>query len=391
MTRISLIGRIAAGAAAAALAAGAAQAKDGVSTGTDGITLKAGDGDFELTIGGRLHLDAVRWDDGPNDDTDADFRRARIEVSGRVAKILRFRIDREFTNGGGWRNVWASVEPVENLEIKGGNVIVPFSMEEMQSSNTTALMERSHVTALAPGFSLGGMVSYHARGFTASAGYFGDALSSEDERGSERGKGFAGRVTYAPFVKKHRFAHVGLALEHRNLDSGDSLAFSAKPGSSLAPALLSTGVIPDGDKLRNIGAEAAYSQGPFLVQGQYARSRVDRNLLGDLAFAAWYAQASFVVTGEDYGYSRTTGSVTGVDVRRKGNAVELAARISGIDLDDSDLLAGHGRTYTVGANYYFNRNIRVMVNYAHSKVRDIGLLDDSRKFDVIAGRFQVAF
>jgi phosphate-selective porin OprO/OprP len=83
--------------------------------------------------------------------------------------------------------------------------------------------------------------------------------------------------------------------------------------------------------------------------------------------------------------------VAGVDVGKKGNAVELAARISGIDLQDDSLRAGRGRTYTIGANYYLNRNVRFMVNYARSKASDIGLLDIDRKTHLVAGRLQLAF
>lgn len=380
-----------AGVAAAALLARPAFAKDGVSVGSDGVTLEAADGNVELTLGGRLHLDAVRFSDDGDADSDADVRRARIELSGRIGKIVKFRVDREFAHGGGWRNLWVGIEPVENFEIRGGNVIVPFSMEELQSSNRSALMERSHVSALAPGFSLGGMASYGGKFFTVSAGYFGNAIDNEDERGSERGKGFAGRVTAAPLLSKDGFVHLGAAIEHRNLDSGDDIRLSTKPGSQLAPSLLSTGLVVGGSKLKNLGAEAAFSRGPLLLQGQYVRSRIDRNLLGDLAYGAWYAQASVVVTGENYDYSRSTGTVAGVDVGKKGNAVELAARISGIDLQDDSLRAGRGRTYTIGANYYLNRNVRFMVNYARSKAHDIGPFDEDRQVNLVAGRFQVAF
>jgi phosphate-selective porin OprO/OprP len=380
-----------AGFAATALLASTALAKDGARVGSDGVRFEAADGNLELTLGGRLHLDAVRFSDNGDTESDADVRRARIELSGRIAKIVKFRADREFARGGGWRNLWVGIEPVENFEVRGGNVIVPFSMEEIQSSNRSALMERSHVSALAPGFSLGGMASYSGKFFTVSAGYFGNAIDSEDNRGSERGKGFAGRVTAAPLLSKNGFVHLAAAIEHRDLDSGDEIRLSTKPGSQLAPLLLSTGLIVGGSKLKNFGAEAAFSRGPFLLQGQYVRSRIDRNLLGDLAYDAWYSQASFVVTGENYDYSRSTGTVAGVDVGKKGNAVELVARISGIDLQDDSLRAGRGRTYTVGANYYFNRNVRFMVNYAHSKASDIGLLASDRKTDLVAGRLQLAF
>ncbi|MDE1172417.1 MAG: porin [Parvibaculaceae bacterium] len=47
-------------------------------------------------------------------------------------------------------------------------------------------------------------------------------------------------------------------------------------------------------------------------------------------------------------------------------AVELVARASFADLADKAFtgpLAGRARSYAVGANYYFNPNVRIMVNY----------------------------
>lgn len=372
------------------IATSPAQARSGVSFGDDGLTLKAADGDLELTLGGRLHLDAGWFDVADVEGSDVGVRRARLELGGRVGKVIRFRADREFADGGGWRNLWASVEPVDGLQIRGGNVIVPFSMEEMQSSNNSALMERSLLSALAPGFSLGGMAMYSRRNITIAAGYFGNALSNEDERTKERGAGVAGRVTFAPLLRRRSFAHLAAAVENRELDTGDRLRFSARPGTDLAPTLLTTGNFA-GSRLRSVGAEAAYSARSLLVQGQYARVDVERDVFAKSTFDGWYAQASYVLTGEEYDYSRSLGTVTGVDVRQKGNAIELAGRISGLDLRDGDILAGHARTYTVGANYYLNRNVRLMLNYAHSRLDDAGTTGDDLRSDVVSGRFQVAF
>lgn len=367
-----------------------AQARDGISFDDDGLTLEAADGNLEVTLGGRLHLDAAWFDVAQIEETDAGIRRARLELSGRLAKVIRFRVDREFADGGGWRNVWASVEPVEDLRIRGGNVIVPFSMEEMQSSNKSSFMERSLLSAITPGFSVGGMASYNRRNFTVSAGYFGNALSNDDERTRERGAGLAGRVTFAPLIRRRSFAHLAAAVENRQLDADDQLRFSVRPGTDLAPTVLSTGTFT-GSNLRSLGAEAAYSVGSLLLQGQYARVDVERDLSANSTFDGWYAQASYVLTGEKYDYSRSTGAVRGVNVRRRGNAIELAARVSGLDLRDGDILAGDGRTYTFGANYYLNRNARLMLNYAHSRVDDVGATGDRLNSDVVAGRFQVAF
>lgn len=366
-----------------------AAAKDGVSADSDGITLKAADGDMELTLGGRLHLDGVRYDFDGNPNTDADVRRARLELSGKFGDLVRIRIDREFGRGPGWRNVWLAVRPTDEIEVRAGNVIVPFSMEELQSSNRSQLMERSLVTALAPGFSVGGSVQYARRNWTATVGYFGDALDNEDGRGEERGNGIAGRVTAAPILEKRQFLHVAAAVERRELNGGDALSFTARPGSALAPTLVSSGVI-NAKRMTNLGAEAAFSTGPLLLQGQYINSKIDRPLFGNLNFDAWYAQASLIVTGENHDYARRSGTVEGVDLRRGKGAVELAARYSRLNLDDSALDRGRAQTMTLGANWYLNRNVRLMVNYAHSTLKDRPLRDD-RSGDLVAGRFQLNF
>lgn len=387
-TRLTMLAL--AGSALSAVTTTPAAAEDGVSSGSDGITLKAANGDVELTLGGRLHLDAVTYDFDGDQRTDADIRRARFELSGKLGDHVRFRVDREFGLNPGWRNVWLAVRPTEDIEVKAGNFIVPFSMEELQSSNRSPLMERSLVTALAPGFSIGGAGQYSRRNWTASVGYFGDALDSEDGRGEQRGKGFAGRVTVAPFLGKKQFLHLGAAIERRDLDRYDKLSFNAKPGSALAPTLITSGVILDADCLTNLGAEAAFSTGPLLLQGQYLKSKIDRSLLGDLDFGAWYAQASFVVTGERYDYARRSGTIEGINLRPKKSAVELAARFSRLDLDNSSMDRGRAQTITLGANWYLNQNVRVMANYARSSVKGRAMPDGIQSH-LVAGRFQLNF
>ena len=70
-----------------------------------GITLEAGD--LELNLGGRLHLDGAVFDDRTIPQTgvtDAKVRRARLELSGKIGKAIRFRVDREFAGrSSGWQ------------------------------------------------------------------------------------------------------------------------------------------------------------------------------------------------------------------------------------------------------------------------------------------------
>ena len=384
---------------AALVSAGSARAQDGLSVGTNGVIYKSNN--FDLSVGGRFNLDGVHYDTGQSSGDNVRVRRARIEVAGKIAHFIKFRVDREFTQssaqrasrstqiGGGWRNVWVAIEPTKHFALKGGNFVVPFSMEELQNSNRSALMERSDVSSLAPSYSLGAMLSYDNKHFTVSGGYFGKALDEDDSKSKGRGEGFAGRVTFAPVLGERTFVHLGAAYEQRDLKAGELLRFVARSGSQFAPALMSTGRLYAA-KTRMLGAEAAYSVGPFLVQAQYAQNHLERDLLANLDFSAWYAQAAFIVTGQTYEYSKGSGTVGGVRIKKRG-ALELAARVSGIDLRDGAVPAGIGRTYTGGVNYYMNRNVRFMVNYARSRAHRIQPLDTDRKDDLITGRFQLSF
>jgi len=365
-----------------------ALAKDGLSAGSDGIKLESGE--LELTLGGRLHLDAMTYDDDFANDSDADWRRARLELSGKIGDVLRFRVDREFAGKDGWRNVWASIRPMKYVEIKGGNFTVPFSLEDLQSSNKITFVERSLTSSLAPGFGLGGAVKVAKDNWTVSGGYFTDALDADDGRGKERGRGFAGRVTFAPMKGRKHFLHLGLAYEHRSFHDTEVVRFSNRMGSYLAPTLIRTGGIDAPSKMSNIGVEFAYARKSLQLQGQYISARLSRDLAPTLQYDSWYAQASWMVTGETYGYSKNSGMPSGPKLSKRHTGVELAARYSELDLDDSSLDIGKAKAMTLGANWYINRNVRLMANYVHAK-KSGSLIDPDNSADLGVVRFQLAF
>ena len=375
-----------------AIVPGAAQAKDGVRIDYRGLTYKTGS--VELSLGGRLHLDAASFDNpaaSSNRDTKAAVRRARLELSGRLSKAVRFRIDREFAGSSkGWRNLWLSVEPVRNVVIKGGNFVVPFSAEDLQSSNTLPFAERSLASSLTPGYGLGGSISASGRKWSASAGYFTDALDSAEGRSSKRGNGVAARFTVTPLKKHGRLVHLGIALERRNFNHDDKLRFSADPGSTLAPSLMSTGTISRLDHLRSFSVEAAGSSGSLMVQGNFVLTGIDRNGRQDLTFSGQNLQASWLVTGGHYDYSVSQGLFDGPALREGKRAIELSARISRLDLNSGPVQHGTGLALTGGLNWYINRNLRLMGDYTESRVH-FPNTNSTIHDHVAVGRLQVAF
>ena len=372
----------------ALMAPSLATANNGVTADEDGLTLKTGD--VELNIGGRLHLDAAAFEHGLDNGTETDVRRARLEFSAKLGDIVQARVDREFAQADGWRNLWLQVTPVKNLDIRGGNQIVPFSMEDMGSSNEMALAERSLANTFAPAFGLGGSVSYSHKNFTIAGGYFTDALADEVGQSRVRGEGFAGRVTFSPINERSGYVHLGAGYDDRSLKTTEPPRFTVISASSLAPRLLGTGAITGASDLTAYNAEFAAARGPVQVQAQYIATKIDRTALSSLDYSGWYAETSWMVTGERYGYSRGSGAPSGPRIAKDGGAIELAARYSEADLSDAALDAGRASIATLGATWYLNRNVRVLANYARTRTRGSTVTpDDNGNLGVV--RLQFAF
>lgn len=365
-----------------------AQADDGLDASRTGLTYEAGD--FSVNLGGRLHLDAAQIDDTGLSIDDQDVRRARLELSMRY-NDWRLRVDREFTNGGGWRNVWLSYDVNDDLTIKAGNFIAPFSMEDVGSSNETMFMERSLVQALAPGFGVGFGASYEGRHFGLSGGYFTDAIDAEDNNPAEKGDGVSLRATWSPIERRQNTIHFGVGVDRREFSTGDTRTISTTPEASLAPTVLTSGVLTNLDTSTSYNFEAAYSVGPLLLQGQFVSSTFARTIGTDVTADGYYLQAGWVVTGERHRYGDAAGVFSGPRPEHGWGAVEVAARVSSLDLSEAGAGAsGTADDYSVGVNWYLGRNFRLMGNYVHSEVDAINPALD-RDVDVIQARAQLDF
>ena len=120
-----------------------------------------------------------------------------------------------------------------------------------------------------------------------------------------------------------------------------------------------------------------------------------------------YIEASWALTGETRTYNGAAAACNAIvpanpfsSKAGTWGAWEIAGRSSVIDVNDRlafpDGASGGKQTiYTVGLNWYVNRNVRFMLNYLHGTIdkqntptdfRDVGA-----KFDAVAMRTQIAF
>ena len=141
------------------------------------------------------------------------------------------------------------------------------------------------------------------------------------------------------------------------------------------------------DSAHLIGLEAAWVYESFSLQGEYVFALVDDidggffGASGDADFSAASIQASYFLTGESRPYDRATGTFGRVKPNQNfmedggWGAWEIAARYSMLDLSDGAFDGGEIDTFTVGANWYLNPNMRIMFDYSFSDTDegDVGI------------------
>lgn len=377
-----------AGTAAACLATAPAMAEEDFSIGENGLALSLGDDAVAVELGGKVQLDGYNWDLGAVQDSSADFRRVRPDLRVRIADVIRLRAEWEFSGSEGWRNLYAEVEPADGVTLRGGNFSTPFSMEDLQGSAVIPFAERSLVAAISPGFGLGGQAGYSGERFTVRAGWFDDAIDTEEGRSAEHGKGWVARATFLPIDSENTKLHLGLAGERRSFDVGESLRFGATGGTNFAPDLLTTTRLTDMSTLESINAELGLVHGSLAVQGQYVHQWINQRTLADASLSAAYVQASWMVTGESYRYSRGGGTVSGPRIR-DDMAVELAARLSRLDAGDVILGGQRATLLDASASLHITPWARIMATGSLGQQKNS--LGGSQDLTVGLARLQLAF
>ena len=150
--------------------------------------------------------------------------------------------------------------------------------------------------------------------------------------------------------------------------------YRSRPESYLAPYVIDTGDIA-ADGALVAGAEAAWVNGPFSVQGEYLRWWVHANN-GDVpVFQGLYASASWFLTGESRPYDRTQGAFGRVIPKRNFDpghggwgAWEIAGRYSYTDLDSGNVQGGRLSMLMAGVNWYLHSHLKWRFEYGFGHI-----------------------
>ena len=362
----------------------------------NGFVLSSEEGLFELRVGGRLHLDYGFVDhsgnlgevSGPIHDT-GEFRRARINISGKAYETLRYRMEFDFAEDGTgkFKDVWTQMTDIPYVgALKAGHFREPVGLDEQTSSNHITFIERNQATALAPGRNLGLMLENGVLDgrLNWALGLFRETDSFPGRDDAEDGYAMTGRVIFLPWYRNEGRHLLHLAGSYSRRYSGEAgTSYSSRSEINIAPAYLDT-EMQTGRRLRDarsrredlFNLEAAWVYGPLSVQTEYIYDRVDTRYGNAPSFCGYYIEASYFLTGENRNYRLSGGTFSRIqpkqNFRLKGGdgwgAWQLAVRRSRLDLNSGSIRGGEGDNWTIGLNWYLNPNTRLMLNYVHADI-----------------------
>ncbi len=333
-------------------------AQDKVST-TGG--LKVSSDNFTFKVNGRLQLDATMFQSDEIDlNNGTEVRRARLAVSGAIYD-WQYKLQYDFAGDGNIKDAFISYAGIDETKITVGNHTEAFGMESATSSKQITFIERSVTSDL---FSLGRGMGVSALkwgdNWMANVGVFGQDVNATNAVDEEIG--FNGRFNYAPLMTEESLFIIGASYSNRKPDNESETRFGVRPSSHKAHTRIVDVKLPV-SRYELLGFESIIQLNSITILAEHIQSSSEIDELAkNVDFSSTSVSASYFLTGEKRSYSFKGGKFKNV-IPKKNGAWEIGVRYSSVNLNDTIIKAGSADLLTLGVNYYFNSNVRAMVNF----------------------------
>ena len=354
----------------------------------NGIGIQSADGANSIQLTGRIHMDYRNYgatvDSGSENPLQDKFevRRARLGVKGQFQKDWKYEIVGNYgmsNNGMSSSSTEIDVAYIDYVanpaaSVRLGKFKMPFSLEQLTSSNNIDFMERSLIgqndTELIPGKETGLMLF----GSPVSGATYAVALST-------------GRANKDAQNDKPDFIARGTINANKLFAASDSivthlgLAYSTGEIKSMSPASGRTETRDSSEffraatalsgtvKRQRMGVEAAVAYDALKVQGEYFDFKYEGEDRTD-KIKGYYAQIVYNLTGEKHNYSNSSGTFGwnqpfSLDKGGLG-AWQVGLRFSNFDAGDVAVASGKTNkadSTSVGLTWFMNDYTRFMLNY----------------------------
>ncbi|MEN8194347.1 MAG: porin [Bacteroidota bacterium] len=315
-----------------------------------------------------------------------NIRRARFAVKAEFWNNWYGEIDLDFEGSGTEiKDAYVKYMPdSRRWNIKAGHFKEGYGMETTTTSRYLKFMERSYANAFDPSRHLGFQSNYFGNKFVLIGGVHFNTVGDAEEvafskdhnkyDNTDEGYSLTGRAVWAPINDQDKLLHLGVSGTYRtpktHYEIIDAVRISERSHSAInRKKYLDTDDIKDVDNQSGYTFELAGKYKGLMFQGEYKQHAVNRK--GDLIdanFDAFYVQAAYLLLGGNQNYNTREGEFTRVTTGSDKGDLELALRYDYINLNDFDagITGGSAEGYTVGLNYYFNPNVKFVVNYVYN-------------------------
>jgi len=367
-----------------------ARVNDGSVT-ENGIGLKSKDGNNTIQLTGRLHMDYRQYTPsyGVGQTTDsyqdlAEMRRARFGVRGQFARDFKYELVGNFGNDVGAASsstnmdvAWVNYAANPEAQFQFGLFKMPFSLEQLTSSNNIDMMERSLIGQTEGEFIPAKETGFMLHGVPKSGITYAVAVSRgrTNKDAVSDGLDYIGRVTtnIADLQgSKAYVAHLGAAYSTGEIKGGVTPA-SGRTESRSANAWFTGPALSGVTTRTRTGLEAAFAYNALKVQAEQFNFRYDPTKGLDQEIKGYYILAVYNLTGESYNYrDGVFGAVkpnSPVDKGGRG-AWQVGVRLSEFDASDIAVVTGKSNratAMTYGLTWFATENLRFMVNYVDTK------------------------
>lgn len=398
------------GGSAAVAVASTNKAPDQISIGTNGFGYISSDGDYSINLHGVLQIDSrTFFDDNPLAEGNKGFlvRRARPILDGTLFRDFGFAIVPDFgASSVQLFDAFIEYRPSPAFQFRIGKFKGPVGLEMLQSDASALYVEKSLASDLVPMRNLGlqisgtldaGTVSW-AAGFFNQDGDYRVAGNTPFSNGLE----FAGRLFLEPFratdLKPLKGLGFGVGGSFSEISS-NSAALPSTSGGNL-PGYVTPGqqqffaynplfgsVVADGPHWR-LSPQGYYYCGPFGLQAEYIFS--EQEVLNSatmrrvtLDHTGWQVSAQWVLTGEPASFNGIIPAHPFSISSGGWGAWQLTAGYSQLTLGESTfngfsnpLISARGaNSWSVGLNWWLNRNIRVSTAFSQTSFQGGGQIN----------------
>ena len=392
----------------------------------DGLVLEDGSGNWGLQFNGRIQADYRTYDPGQWKNDEFSIRRARLGTTFTFFKDFVVRVEGEYANSndGAKGTTAMTYGYVEYKHFPGARIRIGqfkpiFGLERAMSTNFVDFQELSMATANGASFN-----STYDRGIML----FGSPLkgtyynlsvvngSGQNNDDLKDAKDVVGRVTsnVADWAEwSNAVVHIGASASSGSVqpstatgtltlsgftEANGNASNTAGTTNATATKFFATSAfgVTKLERTR-LGLEGALAYGPVKLQSEYITTNFDgttsANKAIDKDIDAWYADLTWLVTGESYADAYKDGMFGRIapknsfSLDKEGyGAVELGLRYSRFDATDfvtsaKGCVANSGclttatattaftnlaDSWTAGAKWILTPNARIVLNYVHT-------------------------